>query len=380
MIERMNPALSGVTPSAIRRFSALAKETPGCMALTLGEPDFDTPAPVVAAAETALERGETHYIANNGREDLREAISAYERERHGLHYAPDEVIVTVGATQALFLALFGILEPGDEVVVPTPAYPLYAEAAKLCHATPVFLDTAASAFQIEPDALAAVITPRTKAIVLNSPNNPTGAVLGLPSLQAVHDAIIGRGIFAVCDDVYRELTYGGRPHSLAESEDLRSQVLVAQSFSKPWAMTGWRMGYLLGDRKVVQRLALAHQFMVSSTPAPFQRACVEALDTDPSPMVETYRARRTYVLERLEAMGLPVVPPQGAFYVFPSVAEFPMGSEEFCTRLIREGGLALTPGSCFGAEGYVRLSYCYSNEDLREGLDRLERFISSIRQ
>ena len=380
MIERMNPALSGVTPSAIRRFSALAKETPGCMALTLGEPDFDTPAPVVAAAETALERGETHYIANNGREDLREAISAYEREHHGLRYAPDEVIVTVGATQALFLALFGILEPGDEVVVPTPAYPLYAEAAKLCHATPVFLDTTASAFQIEPDALAAVITPRTKAVVLNSPNNPTGAVLSLPSLQAVHDAIIGRGIFAVCDDVYRELTYGERPHSLAESEDLRSQVLVAQSFSKPWAMTGWRMGYLLGDRKVVQRLALAHQFMVSSTPAPFQRACVEALDTDPSPMVETYRTRRTYVLERLEAMGLPVVPPQGAFYVFPSVAEFPMGSEEFCTRLIREGGLALTPGSCFGAEGHVRLSYCYSNGDLREGLDRLERFISSIRQ
>lgn len=379
MSARLNPVLDDVTPSAIRRFSALARETPGCMALTLGEPDFDTPAPVIDAAEAALEAGETHYIANNGREDLREAISAYERERHGLSYAPDEVIVTVGATQALFLALFGLVEPGDEVVIPTPAYPLYAEAVKLCRGVPVFLDTSADDFQITSEALSAVLSDGTKAIVLNTPNNPTGTLLNDASLQAVHDAVAGRDVFVICDDVYRELAYEGEAHSLAEFDDLRGQVLVAQSFSKPWAMTGWRMGYLMGDRPVMQKLALAHQFMVSSTPAPFQGACVEALHTDPAPMVEAYRQRRAYVLKRLEAMGLPVTRPDGAFYVFPSIAEFGMDSSTFCTRLIHEAGLALTPGVCFGAEGFVRLSYCYSDDDLREGLDRLERFVTSIR-
>ena len=380
MIERsLNTALYSARPSAIREFSRLARETPGCVSLTLGEPDFDTPAPVRAAAADALERGETHYIENNGSAALRQAIAGFERTRNGMDYTPDEVIVTAGATEALFAALFGILNPGDEVIVPVPAFPLYEQIVGLCRGVFVPLDTAPDGFQISAQRLARAVTPRTKAILLNSPNNPTGCVLGRESLENVRRAVEGRDIFVLCDDVYRQLTYGADYHSFAEYRQLRAQILVVQSFSKPYAMTGWRMGYLLSDRPIAQRLALVHQFAVVSTPAPFQRAAIAALGCSCDAMRETYRARRDYVLRRLAAMGLPVVEPEGAFYVFPSIASFGLTSAEFCTRMITEAGLAATPGACFGGEGHIRLSYCYGDEALREGLDRLERFLSILK-
>ena len=378
MKDRLNSAMYTAKRSAIREFTALAKATPGCLGLTLGEPDLDTPAPVKAALAEAMERGETHYINNNGVLPLRERIAGFERREHGLTYAPEEIIVTAGATEALFTALFGILNPGDEVIIPTPAFVLYEEIVRLCRGVPVFLDTAPALFQIDGAALAALITPRTKAIILNTPNNPTGCVYTRQSLDAVNKAVKGKPLFVICDDVYRALVYGPDYRSFAEYEDLREQIIVAQSFSKPYAMTGWRMGYLMAPAAVTERLALLHQYMVTSTPAPFQRAAIAALDVDVSGMVETFRARRGFVVKRLREIGLDFPEPLGAFYVFPSIEKYGLPSAEFCRRMIREAGLAATPGYCFGGEGHIRLSYSYADEVLSEAMLRLERFIQIL--
>ena len=378
MKDALNSAIYGARRSAIREYSRLAAETPGCVALTLGEPDFDTPQPVEAAVDEAFAHHETHYIPNNGSPALREAIADFERTQNGMDYTADEVIVTIGATEALFVALFGILNPGDEVIVPTPAFVLYEEIVGLCRGRFVPLDTRKDAFQINPDRLRAAITPHTKAIVLNSPNNPTGCIYTPQSLAAVREAVAGRDIFVICDDVYRQLIYTEQYHSFAEFRDLRKQILVVQSFSKPYAMTGWRMGYLLADAAVKERLELLHQFMVVSAPTPFQRPCIEALRQSVEPMRSVYRKRRALVLARLEAMGLDMTEPLGAFYVFPSIEKFGLPSAEFCRRMIREAGLAATPGDCFGADGYIRLTYCYGDEALQTGLDRLEQFISTL--
>ena len=378
MRDRMNAAVYGAKRSAIREFSRLAAQTPGCVRLTLGEPDFDTPAPIGAAVGEALAAGETHYIENNGVRALREKIAAFERGHSGLDYAAEDVIVTVGATEALFVALFGILNPGDEVIVPTPGFVLYERIIGLCRGTFVPMDTTANGFQIRPEALRAKLSPRTKAIILNSPNNPTGCVYDAESLEAVRAVARERDIFVICDDVYSQLCYTPDYHSFAEYRELREKIIVAQSFSKPYAMTGWRVGYLLCDAPVRERLELIHQFAVTSAPAPFQRACLAALDYDPGAMLAEYRARRDYALGRLAGMGLDAPRPEGAFYVFPSIAGYGLDSTSFCTRLLREAGVAVTPGAAFGADDHIRLSYCCSMDALREGLDRLERFLRTL--
>ena len=380
MRDALNEAVYNSKRSAIREFSALAAATPGCVALTLGEPDFDTPAPVREKVTEALSAGETHYIANNGSVDLREAISKYESANNNLHYDKDEIIVTAGATEAIFTALFGIINPGDEVIILTPAFVLYEEIVKLCRGIPVYLDTSEDDFQIDGAKLNALITEKTKAIIVNTPNNPTGCIYTKESLDAIHDAIKGKKIFAICDDVYRQLIYVDDYRTLAEYEDLREQIIVVQSFSKPYAMTGWRVGYLMMPADIKERLELIHQYCVVSTPAPFQKACVEALSCDVSGMVKVYEKRRAYVLSRLKNMGLDLCEPEGAFYVFPSIKEFGISSADFCRKMIAECGLAVTPGSCFGTEGYIRLTYCYSDEELKEGLDRLEKFVTGLRE
>lgn len=378
MESRLNSAVYNSKRSAIREFSALAKATPGCVALTLGEPDFDTPSNVKAMVTSALEASDTHYIANNGVAELREKIASFERDNHGLRYSSDEIIVTAGATEALWVALFGVINPGDEVIIPTPAFMLYEEIVKLCRGIPVYLDTSEDDFQINKMKLEALVNENTKAIIINSPNNPTGSVYTDESMEALREVVGANKIFAICDDVYRELSYDGKCKSLAEFEDLRDKVIVVQSFSKPYAMTGFRVGYLMMPKIIKERLELVHQYCIVSTPAPFQKACIEALDTDISEMVETYRRRREYVLKRIDAMGLEYVEPKGAFYIFPSIKKFGLESSDFCRRMIIEGGLACTPGSCFGTEGYIRLTYCYSDEELKEGLDRLERYIETL--
>lgn len=378
MRERLNSAVLTAQRSAIREFSNLASRTPDCIRLTLGEPDFDTPAPVSAAVSAALDAGQTHYIPNNGVPALREAIAAYERERHGLDYAAEDVIVTAGATEALFIALFGILEPGDEVIIPQPAFVLYREIVNLCRGVTVPLDTAPNGFQLRRDALAPLITPRTKAIVLNSPNNPTGCVYDRESLDAVYGLVRDRDVFVICDDVYRDFCYDMEYHSFAEYRDLREKLLVAQSFSKTWAMTGWRMGWLLAAAPVQERLELVHQYMVTSTPAPFQEACIAALGQDTSAMLGEYARRREYTVRRLSGMGLDIAPPDGAFYAFPSIAGYGMDSVTFCTRLLTEARVAVTPGAAFGAPDRFRLSYCCGMRELEQGLDRLEGFLQSL--
>ena len=374
----MSSALGEVKRSAIREFSRMAAETPGCIALTLGEPDFDTPEPIRAAAERSLEASQTHYIANNGDRRLLEAIADFEREKNGMDYTADEIVVTAGATEAVFDALFGVLNEGDEVIVPVPAFGLYESIITMCRGRMVPLDISRDGFRITPEAIESLITDRTKAVILNSPNNPTGCILDEESLMAVHDAVKDREIFVICDDVYRQLIYTDRYESFASFRDLRDRIIVVQSFSKPYAMTGWRMGYLMADLPVKKHLELVHQYAVVSTPSFSQEACIEALKTDVTPMLEEYGLRREYMLERLAGMGLDTPTPLGAFYAFPSIRKFGMSSSEFCTRMIREALLAATPGECFGCDGYIRLTYCCSRSHLKEGLDRLERFVEKL--
>lgn len=372
----LNENLSGLRRSQIRVFTNLAKETPGCVMLTIGEPDFDTPEAIKAAAAAALEQNQTHYAPNQGTLKLRQAIAEFETNR-GNPTSPENVLVTIGACQALFTALSGILNPGDEVIIPTPAFNLYESICTIAGAKAVPLDTSKSGFQIDEAALSAAITPKTKAIVLNSPCNPTGTILNCSSLDAVKQAILGKPIFLVWDGVYSQLSYADCP-DLTLDEELKPQTILCQSFSKPYAMTGWRVGYLICPEYVMDRLLLLSAFTITAVPTFLQDAAVTALSEDTSAMGEIYRSRRDYVCRRLDAMELKYPAPEGAFYVFPDISRFGMTSEEFCLRMIKEGKLAAVPGSCFGAEGHIRLSYCYSDAELKEGLDRLEQFIADL--
>lgn len=374
----MNQAVLGVERSGIRVFTQLARQTPGCMALTLGEPDFDTAPAIRAAAKAALDQGDTHYPENNGRPWLKEAIADFEARRSGLSYRPEEVIVTVGATEGIFAALFAILNPGDEVIIPTPAFGLYEYIVQMCRGVPVKVPTERTGFQLTEEALRFALTPRTKAVILTSPNNPTGRVYSQATLEGLRQVLRDKPVFVLCDEVYRQLCYDGPCPAFSAFPELRDRIIVLQSFSKPYAMTGWRLGYLLADAPVVEQIQKVHQYSVVSVPAFTQRSCVEALQYDNSREMEIFRRRRDYVWGRLQAMGLEVEKPEGAFYLFPSIEKYGIPSGEFCTRMIREAGLALTPGSCFSAEGFVRISYCYSDDALKEGMDRLERFLKTL--
>ena len=372
----LNHRLDPLQRSGIRRYTNLAKEVPDCVMLTIGEPDFDTPASIKAAACQALTENQTHYAPNQGTAPLRQAIAAYETRR-GMACDAEQVLVTVGATGALYTALTGILNPGEEVIIPTPAFSLYETIVTAAGGKAVALDIAATGFQIDPTALAAKITSNTKAIVLNSPNNPTGTVLSEESLAAVKALTAERDIYIICDNVYNQLAYGPCP-DLSLDSTLADRLLLCQSFSKPYAMTGWRVGYLIGPQMVMDRLLLLHAAQVAAVPTFVQAACVTALQTDVTPMRQEYQARRQLCMARLREMGLRFPEPEGAFYIFVDIRPYGMDSETFCTRLIREAGVAMVPGVCFGAEGFVRLSYCCSRERLELGLDRLEHFLNQL--
>ena len=379
MTPATNNDLAALATSGIRRFTALANEHVGCVKLTLGEPEFDTPAAVRNAVGESLSRGLTHYPPNNGRTELLGALSAY-MSRQGLAYGPDEIIVTCGATEALSATLMSLLDPGDEVIVPTPAFGLYETIVRAAHGKFVPFDTSASDFQITTEALEAVLTPRSKAIVITSPNNPTGCVYTPESHDVVAGAAKSHGLFVVCDDVYNRLCYqDGYERFAARHTELREQTVVVDSFSKPWAMTGWRLGWLAAAPALKAEIQKMHQYLVSSVPAFVQDAAVVALGCDITEMFTTYERRRGLVCDALEQMGLGLVRPAGAFYAFPSIKGLGLGSEEFCERAIREVGVALVPGTCFGAEGFVRLSYCVSDADLALGLERLASFVGDLR-
>lgn len=372
----INSKLMGLQRSAIRAYTNLAKTVDDCVMLTIGEPDFDTPQPIKDAAIAALEANQTHYAPNQGTEALRAAIATFESKRGNI-CSDANVLVTVGACEALFTGLFGILNPGDEVIVPTPRFLLYDTIIAVAGAKLVPLDLTKTDFQITKEALDALITPKTKAIILNSPNNPTGAVYSAESLENVKAAVLGKSIYVVCDNVYQQLALTPVP-DLTKDAELKEQVLLCQSFSKPYAMTGWRCGYLTGPEDVIGRLLLLHAGLVTTVPTFVQTACITALETDPAPMAQAYAKRRDYVCSRLWAMGLSFPEPEGAFYVFPNIERFGLTSAEFCTRMIKEAKVATVPGSCFGGEGHIRISYCCSDENLKKGLDRMEAFLKTL--
>ncbi len=368
----MNGHLEAMQPSAIRRFTALAKATPGCKMLTIGEPDFDTPEPIRRAAADALAAGLTHYAPNAGTDSLRRAIAEFETRR-GMACGMESILVTIGATGALNTALTVLLSPGDELLIPTPAFPLYESIARSLGAVPVFLDLSKTNFQIEKEALYTAISEKTTAIVLNSPNNPTGCVLNQASLDIVAEAAEEFGLAILCDNVYAALS----PEPLPDLSR-HPNAILCQSFSKPWAMTGWRIGYLAGPAEFLQKATLLQAAQIASVPTFVQKAAETALGCDVSDMAAAYRKRREYVTGRLRKMGLSFPEPEGAFYVFPDISQYGMDSETFCKRMIAEAGLAAVPGSCFGGEGHIRLSCCYSDAELEEGLNRLEGFIHRL--
>ena len=372
----LNQNLSTLKRSAIRVYTNMAKEVPDCVMLTIGEPDFDTPEEIKAAAIASLNAGQTHYAPNQGTAALRKAVADYEAGR-GHTVTPEQVLITVGATHALFTALLGILNPGEEVIVPTPGFGLYETIATVAGVKTIHLDVTKTGFQITKEALEGAITPNTKAIILNSPCNPTGVVLNKESMANVKAAVLGKPIFIISDNVYSQLSDGNCP-DLSLDPELKDQLILCQSFSKPYAMTGWRVGYLTCPNYVMDRLLLLSAAEIAAVPTFVQEACVEALKTDPSPMRDTYAKRRAYITGRLRDMGLSFPEPEGAFYVFVDIRKFGMDSAAFCTRMIREAAVAAVPGSCFGSEGYIRLSYCCSDDDLRKGMDRLEGFIKSL--
>ena len=372
----LNQNLAALKRSQIRTFTNLAKQTPGCVSLTIGEPDFDTPETIKLAAIAALSRNQTHYAPNQGTPALRKAIAEFESNRGNLT-DPEQVLVTIGACQALFTALFGILNPGEEIIVPTPGFGLYESIATIAGAKTVALDVTKTGFQITKEALAAVITEKTKAIVINSPNNPTGVIFNKESFAAVKEAVLGKPIFVICDNVYHDLSYVPCPDISLDTE-LKDQTILCQSFSKPWAMTGWRIGYLVCPQYVMERLLLLSAATITAVPTFLQDAAITALQTDPIPMREEYARRRNYVTMRLRNMGLSFPEPEGAFYIFVNIAKYGMDSARFCTRMIREGKVAAVPGGCFGADDYIRLSYCYRMEELTTGLDRMEAFLATL--
>ena len=372
----LNSNLSALKRSPIRLFTNMARETPGCAMLTIGEPDFNTPEAIRDAAIAALQANHTHYAPNQGTPALRQAVAEFETKR-GNPTKPEQVLITIGACHALFTALLGILNPGEEIIVPTPGFMLYDTIATIAGAKAVPLDLSKTGFQIDEKALNTAITDKTKAIIINSPCNPTGTVFNKQSLETVKKCVLGKPIFVICDAVYNRLVYGDCP-DISLDADLKDQMILCQSFSKPYAMTGWRVGYLTCPEYVMDRLLLLSAAEITAVPTFLQEAAITALATNPAPMVDIYRKRREYVCKRLDEMGLSYPAPEGAFYVFPDISKFGLSSEEFCIRMIKEGGVAAVPGSCFGAEGYIRLSYCYSDEELKIGLDRLAAFIQRL--
>ncbi len=374
----LNSAVLDVELSGIRRFTFLVRDTPGACALTIGEPDQNTPEAVKDAAKAALDANDTHYPPGNGYPYMLEAISKYEAAHHGLRYAPEEIVLTIGATEGLFIGLSTVLNPGDEVIIPTPAFSLYESITQLCRGVPVALPTEKNNFQVDPEALRAAITPRTKAIILTTPNNPTGCIYTRETLEGIHEVLRDKPIFVLCDEVYRELVYTDSYRSFSAFQDMRDRIIVIQSFSKPYAMTGWRLGYAMADAPIRDRMQIFHQYSVVSAPSFVQPACVAALESDVAPVRELFRKRRDTVYRRLRDMGLEVQKPEGAFYMFINIEKYGMDSLTFCEKMLKEGLVGVIPGVYFGTEGYMRLSYCYSDEDLKEGLDRVEKFIKTL--
>ena len=366
--------------SGIRAMFDLAADYPGAINLCNGEPNFETPEHIKESCIQALREGRTKYGTEPGLPAMRQAVANKYTKQFGPPYDMDKVMVTIGGVEGIFMALMTILNPGDEVIIPDPAYTCYVGQTLTLGGVPVRVPLYEEhGFRLQAEDLEKAITPKTKAIVITYPSNPLGAVLDRADGEALAKVIEKHNIMVISDEVYEKIIFDGREHfSLAQIESIKDKVLVVNSLSKTYAMTGWRLGYCMADTPIRDRMQIFHQHAVVSAPSYVQPACVQALKTDVSGVRELFRRRRDEVYRRLTDMGLEVQKPEGAFYMFINIEKYGMASEAFCTKMLQEGLVGLIPGVYFGTEGYMRLSYCYSDEDLREGLDRIEKFLQTV--
>lgn len=385
MRSAVSKKIEGIQPSGIRKFFDIVNEMPDAISLGVGEPDFDTPYNVREEGIYALEKGKTFYTSNAGLKELREEICRYQSRKYGLEYNPfKEVMVTVGGSEAIDVALRCMVDDGDEVIIPQPCYVSYEPCAIMANAKPVIIDLKAeNKFKLTKEELLEAITDKTKILILAYPNNPTGAIMTREELAELVPVIIEKDLFVISDEIYSELTYENSHCSIASFPGMKERTIVINGFSKAFAMTGWRLGYACGPENIMKQMIKLHQYAIMCAPTNSQFAAVEALkncDEDVDRMMEAYNQRRRFLLNAFREMGIECFEPFGAFYVFPSIKKFGMTSEEFATKLLMQEKLAVVPGTAFGSsgEGFVRISYAYSIENLKVGLERIKHFIDNL--
>lgn len=381
--ELLAPAAKAMRPSGIRKFFDLAADMPHCISLGVGEPDFKTPWSVRDAGIRSLELGRTKYTANSGLKELRGEICNYLQRRFDLHYKEENVLVTVGGSEAIDLTIRAVVQPGDEVIIPEPCFVCYEPITQLTGGVPVHIATRAEdQFRLTADQLRAAITPRTKLLIFPYPNNPTGAVMSAAEMEEIAAVLRETNVLVLSDEIYSELTYGLDRHvSIASLPGMAERTIVVNGFSKSYAMTGWRLGYAAGSAPLVKVMTKIHQSCIMSAPTTSQYAAITALrqcDDQIEMMRDEYNRRRRYVVKALNEMGLTCFEPRGAFYVFPSIQISGLTSSEFCEQLLREKEVAIIPGSAFGAsgEGYARISYAYSVDHLQTAMKRIREFLT----
>ena len=381
----LSETLKDIKPSGIRKFFDLLSDMGDVTALTVGQPDFVTPWHIREAAIQSLERGQTYYTSNSGLPELRLEICNYMRRRFSLEYAPNQVLVTVGGSEAIDVAVRSLINPGDEVIIPMPSFVCYEPIVRMAGGTAVIINTKAeNGFKLTADELRDAITEKTKLLVLPYPNNPTGAILEKEELEELAAVLRDTNIAVLSDEIYAELTFGKTHISIANIDGMADRVIIASGFSKAYAMTGWRLGYLVGPTPWISQMTKLHQYAIMCAPTASQFAAVEALkngDDDIAEMLAEYNRRRIFICEGLRSIGLPTMMPEGAFYIYPYIGGFGLSSEEFCERLLREEKCAIVPGTAFGecGEGYARISYAYSVKHIAEALEKIERFVSKLK-
>ena len=378
----LNKKVTEIQPSGIRKFFDIVSEMKDAISLGVGEPDFETPWHIREEGIYSLEKGKTVYTSNAGLMELKEEICKYLQRRCHVSYEPSDVLVTIGGSEAIDVALRAMLDAGDEVLVPQPSYVSYVPCVTLADGVPVIIDLKEeNEFRLTKEELLAAITDKTKVLILPFPNNPTGAIMEQKDLEDIAEVIIEKDLFVISDEIYSELTYGGKEHvTIASLPGMKERTILINGFSKAYAMTGWRLGYATGPKAVINEMIKIHQFAIMCAPTTSQYAAVEALrngDADVEMMREAYDARRRFLVARLREIGLPCFEPYGAFYVFPCITSLGMTSDEFANKLLQEEKLAVVPGTAFGdcGEGFLRISYAYSLEKLKIALERLERFV-----
>ena len=371
-------------PSGIRKFFDIASTMEDCISLGVGEPDFDTPWHITEEGIYSLEQGKTFYTSNQGLIELRKEIAKWNKRKYNISYSVDEVLVTVGGSEGIDVALRGCINPGDEVIVLEPSYVCYEPDVLLAGGTPIKIQLKnENEFRLTPEQLESAISDKTKIVILNYPNNPTGAIMDKSDLEKITKVIIKHDLLVVSDEIYSELTYVGKHVSIASIEGMRERTIVINGFSKSYSMTGWRLGYVLAPQQIMDQIKKIHQFVVMSAPTPSQYAAIEALkrgDEDIENMKKEYDRRRKYLLSEFNRLGLPCFEPKGAFYCFPYIGKYGMSSEEFATDLLEKEHVVVVPGTAFGdsGEGFVRISYAYSLDALKEAIKRIEKYLKSI--